>query len=230
MRILVVGEGPTDCGRYKDNQWVDGPVQIYLRRLLPSADVITIDKNHIRRDRKSNSRQQRSIRGLKWHSIKAYYAAEIAKEQSCDCVAVYVDADKPEDNPKAEHSCRQRYQNIKQQIIDGLSAAHVEKQIAIVPLKMIESWMLGDPNAFPPIYQCQPNNRWFKKPELLWGDKSDPQSDYPKCVLNRVLKECHTTACQDEFVKIAKAQNLDTVKERCPISFSDFAAQVKTLL
>lgn len=23
MRILVVGEGPTDCGRYKDNQWVD---------------------------------------------------------------------------------------------------------------------------------------------------------------------------------------------------------------
>ena len=68
------------------------------------------------------------------------------------------------------------------------------------------------------------------KPELLWGDKSDPQSDYPKCVLNRVLKECHTTACQDEFVKIAKAQNLDTVKERCPISFSDFAVQVKTLL
>ena len=45
MRILVVGEGPTDCGRYKDNQWVDGPVQIYLRRLLPSADVMLMQIN-----------------------------------------------------------------------------------------------------------------------------------------------------------------------------------------
>lgn len=67
------------------------------------------------------------------------------------------------------------------------------------------------------------------------GDERDPDSDYPKCYLNRILKQVASDtgknlANRENFIEIAGRQDLDKVKKVCNRSFDRFSEEYVKLL
>jgi hypothetical protein len=58
------------------------------------------------------------------------------------------------------------------------------------------------------------------KPEEVWGDKRNPASDYPKCIMKRLLRR---DATADDFAAVAARSRVDRVRSTCPQSFAPFA-------
>lgn len=237
MKILLTGEGPTDCGKgtytkEAQSNWEDGPVQVYIRKVYPDAEIVTVDKYTLRdlSAQRKTRHTRAAMRLLQGHGEKAFFVAQIASEQRFDVAAMYVDSDKSAGAaPKDEGACRKRYKLIRDQVLEGLAQGGAEKPLAIVPMKMIECWILGDPDAFLKVFGISPTASLLKNPELIWGDVRDPNSDYPKHRLERVLKECHAERSQDIYVLIAQASEIKALCKNCPISFADFIEQLEAL-
>ncbi len=225
MKIFLVGEGPTDCGWEDNGIWEDGPVQVYLRRLMNEVEILTVHKSQIR-DMRKKKRQRRIIGKLKGHSVNAFFIAQAALDNECDCAAMYVDGD---ESSKDFHTCQVRYDSLKEEILAGLQIFTNIQALAIIPMKMIESWMLGDSEAFLCLYKKKLDYKYFRNPELIWGNSSDTTSDFPKNKLARALSECNAEPTRAEFSKIAAVQSIDELRRTCPISFEDFHTQVMQL-
>lgn len=175
---------------------------------------------------RKNKRQRRTMHKLKGHSENAFFIAQAAVDQGCDCAAMYVDGD---ESSKTPHVCQKTYNSRKADILYGMQISSNIRALAIIPMKMIESWMLGDKDAFLHLYKKELDHKYFRDPELMWGDSSDPDSDFPKNKLKRVLSECDADSNREEFRKIAYTQRIDELCRTCPISFGDFYAQVTSL-
>lgn len=237
MRMFLTGEGPTDCGREQfdrrtaQNIWQDGPVQIYIRKINPTIQIDTYGKHRLRdaSSTRKTRRNQRSIRGLEGHGEKAFFVAQLATEMGYDIAAMYVDADKSSGSTQKDSaSCQKRYDLVKGQVLTGLQRGGAARPVAIVPMKMIECWILGDRNAFVDVFGMAPDQKLFRSPELLWGNEHDSNSDYPKNYLSRILETCGVHSSQAIFVSIADAAAIETLCKTCPISFADFVAQLST--
>ena len=63
---------------------------------------------------------------------------------------------------------------------------------------------------------------YSRVPELIWGEKSNPDSDYPKNYIRRVLEQYHEEPGREVFVNIAQETSIGILKEKCPISFAKF--------
>ena len=239
MRMFLTGEGPTDCGRSNFDEkkgqfiWEEGPVQVYIHKAAPDLQIDTFDKHQINNlsATRKNRYNRRSMQGLSGHREKAFFIAKIAAEQGYNIIAMYVDADKSTGSTQKNHAaCQKRYDLVKGEVLDGLQRGGAAKPLPIVPMKMIECWILGDRNAFIGIYGRATDPAQFKNPELLWGSEDNPQSDYPKNRLDRILVQCGGIRSQETFVSIAEKSDLQTVCETCPISFADFIGQLKALI
>ena len=233
MKMFLTGEGPTDCGRQvydkKTGQyeWEDGPVQVYIRRIAPDLQIDTYGK-HLERKTKRN---KRSMQGLSGHGLKAFFVAQLAAEKGYDITAMYVDADKDSGSTQKDTaSCQRRYNHVKEDVLAGLTRGGASRPLAIVPMKMIECWILGDQNAFIRVFGKAPDPAQFKNPEFIWGNEDDPKSDYPKNRLARILAQYGSESSQDTFVMIAEASDLQMMRQTCPISFSDFIDQLKAYI
>lgn len=236
MRMFLIGEGPTDCGKLdyskKENHgWIDGPVQIYIHKAAPELQIDTYDKSKLKSSERKTHRNRRSIQDLDGHGEKAFFIAQLAAEEGYDITAMYVDADKTSGSTqKNSSSCQRRYDLVKEDVLAGLKRGGASRPLAIVPMKMIECWILGDRNAFIRVYGEAPDPAQFKNPELLWGKEDDPKSDYPKNRLTRILAQCHDTRSQDSYVRIAEESELQTMCQSCPISFADFISQLSAYI
>lgn len=237
MKMFLTGEGPTDCGRSRFDKkssqfvWEDGPVQVYIRKIIPDLQIDTFGKAELRdlSATRKTKRNQRSTQDLEGHGQRAFYIAQLATEKGYDITAMYSDADKTSGSTQKDTtSCQKRFSLISGQILAGLQRGGASKPLAIVPMKMIECWILGDRKAFVEVFGSAPKQAQFKNPELLWGDEHDPESDYPKNRLARILKECGGESSQDTFVTIANASDIATLCKSCPISFADFFSQLDT--
>lgn len=241
MKLLLTGEGPTDCGKldYETQVWKDGPVQEYLRKIAQqlgcSIEILTVEKEKIAEHRKKK-RQTAALKGLQGHAKKAFFVMQAAIENDCAAAAMYVDSDKSsgERAPKTQHECEKRYNELKGEILSGLRAGAGRESvapIAVIPVKMIECWMLGDKGAFERYFgedkvRRLGNRDDFVHPELIWGEKDDPASDYPKNKLGRILSRYGETNGQEIFVALAENADISAMRTNCPISFGDFFRQV----
>lgn len=237
MKILLTGEGSTDCGQEKRTStgpiWEDGPVQIFLNKIADECsapiEIMTISKTKIAEYR-SVKRQRRAVSGLSGHGIKAFYVAQAAADQDCDVAALYADADTPRGiSPKDKHQCKAWYDEVKRNMICGFSRGTISAAIAIIPMKMIECWLLGDSQTFTALWGRDFDPKYFRSPELIWGAKDDPSSDYPKNKLHRALAECNEEPNRETYCKIADASDISQLVESCPISFGDFYKQCYAL-
>lgn len=242
MKIVVMGEGKTDVG-YRDtyNHFVEGPVCVLLKRILKEHDVpvefVFLEKAD--RKRQSTPRLQRSLKKLKGHGLYSYWEKLQAVEQSADAVLFYSDADKESgENNKDSKICEKRFEDVKSGIVSGFDFCSSKEfnqifSISAVAVKMIESWLMADPNAFEVAFGKSKNKKidklFPKKPELEWGAKEDKNSNYPKNQMDRLLACYNETANCESFCQIAENLSLDVAKEKCPISFDDFYQQVNTL-
>lgn len=240
MRILILGEGPTDVGQqdYQTGRFIEGPIPIMIRRILNEPVAMELlDKSD--RKKLKGKHFQRSIRGLSGHGPCSLWAKMKASEQSFDAIVFYSDSDREDgSDPRNEVACRKRFEKVKSNIEEGFRRAQRFEvlDLAIVPVKMIESWLMADPKAFSIAFGSarrirgkQTKNIFPKTPELEWGDKYDTSSNYPKCQLNRILSCYGEEANQDTFVRLADAVDFEVLQEKCPISFKVFYRELKAL-
>jgi hypothetical protein len=90
---------------------------------------------------------------------------------------------------------------------------------------MIESWLLADENAYPSI----PNNPQLpSKPEEIWGQKDDPNSNHPYNYFVRVLSQFGLSDDRGTYARTAEKSGVDVLKRRCSESFGQFYADMQT--
>ncbi len=233
IKFLLQGEGPTDCGTvdYNTGKLLEGPIPVYLRKILPEADIEVTS-----RDIKKRPRAQRSLKGLNGHGPRAFFLGLEAVDGKFDAAALYIDADKSQAaDARKEHECQKRYNDIKTEIMEGFSRIREQslQYVVIIPMKMIESWMMGDPEAFDKAFQVKGRGKknfgkkdFPTKPELDWGAKEDVNGNYPKHRLARILEHYQKAPCREVFYEIAMHSDIETLCETCPISFKDFRDQL----
>lgn len=228
-RVLLCGEGPTDYGNpeYGTNRWEEGPVQPIIRKTASTLFIFEhVEKNEVKR-----LRIQRGPRG--GHGIKAYKLSVIAKKRKIDRVICYVDADKLSGKGNKETAARESFLRVYTDIKNGFNDFNERfgsrngrkiQGIPMVPLRMIESWLLSDKNAFFKCFGKYPSNPPLpSKPELIWGGKDDPKSNYPKNLMKRVLNQYQGKENnRATFFEIAKRIDIETLRKKCPISFEPF--------
>ena len=95
-------------------------------------------------------------------------------------------------------------------------------------MKMIESWMLADPQSFVRAFGGKTPNL-PSAPELIWGDERDKNSDHPKNVLSRVLAAYRKESNLDTYKALATELNFEIAQKKCLISFKDFYQQMSTV-
>lgn len=149
-----------------------------------------------------------------------------ADQGDIDNIVCYVDADRKHGSGKSRLESQKRLQEVYNQISNGFqqfSQERSQNSIPMVPLKMIESWLLADDQAFTQCFGKQPTNPSLPgQPELIWGDENKPASDHPKNYLKRVLGQYNQEANKDTFKSIAEEIDIDTLRARCPLSFELF--------
>ncbi len=240
IKLLLQGEGPTDCGaiEYGTGNFLEGPIPIYIRKVLSDCTMELLP-----REMRNRFKYQRSVRGLQGHGVRAFLLAAETIERNADVAVLYVDADKaPAADATEEHLCKKRYAALKEEIMEGFRRPQKAIQcVAIIPMKMIESWMMGDPAAFEKAFgkpvgkekkkgkEKQNKNIFPSKPELEWGAKDDSDGNYPKHRLQRILTLYQKEACREVFCEIANHSDIETLCKSCPISFRDFCGQLRAL-
>ena len=127
----------------------------------------------------------------------------------------YVDSDSTESKDFNE-----KYNDIMNAYIE---LDREEDSIPIIPVTMIESWILADEEAYYLTFGKYPEKvKLPKKPESIWGNKEEPKSDYPKRYLERVLEQFDKKSCREIFCEIAENSDIETLRKKCPLSFGRF--------
>ena len=161
---------------------------------------------------------------------------QFANSEEADAAIYYSDSDRVSGSDARKASvCQKRYDDLKGEIFKGFDAADIQGKtfvcsgVAAIPVKMIESWLLADKNAFDMAFGVRTCKNFPKYPELEWGDIDDINSNYPKNKMDRILECYHQMACQETFCAVAQVEELETIQSKCPISFADFYRQVSKL-
>lgn len=232
-KVLLCGEGPTDYGnpKYGSNEWEEGPVQSIIRKSV-NGDIEFAYAS--KEDVKGKRIQRRTGVKVIGHGAKSFKLCMIAEDRGdIDNIVCYVDADREHGSGKSELESKKRLQEVYSQISNGFqqfSDARSQSSIPMVPLKMIESWLLADEHAFAQCFGKPPANPSLPgQPELIWGNENDPTSDHPKNYLKRVLEQYNHQGNRETFKSIAEEIEIDVLRRRCPMSFDLFYRDVKAI-
>lgn len=96
--------------------------------------------------------------------------------------------------------------------------------IPMIPLKMIECWMLADEGSHKKLFGLK-NPGLAENPELIWGEIKDPSGNYPQRFIRRVLEKVKggKAVCdRNTYFGIAEATFAEVLCERCNIIFPKF--------
>jgi len=238
IKVALAGEGKTDHGEQVwdglsgNHLFNAGACQPLIRSCAEglTLDFIVIPKHRWSGYFTYNRKRKPSRKSLPGHAMKAYVCCEIASGENCSVVAVFVDGDKhcrnEHQKTKAPHVVKKRVTEIREELKTGFNHSPKKddiKTIRMVPMRMIECWLMADAGAFGKITGTNPTTQLKgKNLECLWGDKRDPDSDYPKNVLNRLLEGTRYSANRETYRLIAEEINIETLAEQCPISAKPF--------
>ena len=247
MTFFFTGEGPTDYGRqaFGSETWQEGAAMYIFRKTAASlglehVDIVPIDKKsyaqvHLQR-------LPHTIKGRGQTCYKFLMYLQLHKSHTSDekqqPAVFYCDIDKlPGAKNASETVCKRHYQD-ETEHINAAIKCFARPCIAMMPLKMIENWLLSDKAAFQKAFDTTACPALPPKPELIWGDDEEPISNYPKHFMDRVLapllhcncKQGEVSGHTELFVDIAQNTDIQTLKEKCPISFVPFYDSLKQLL
>lgn len=229
IKLVVYGEGPDDYG-WKDEKgkWKPGSVINFLQKCAKDMeiklDVCYMEKALI--DGKSKIKLARHLRKVEGKGIPARRFSVYAASKGYTAGIFYCDTDKaPDGSQKDERNCRKHFEKIYSDVKQGLELpdSNTWKGIPMISMKMIESWLLSDQEAYKKCFGKEPSKvKLPPKPELIWGEKNSPSSDYPKNYMKRVLGQYHEEGNRDNYANIAEETSINVLKEKCPISFAKF--------
>ena len=235
--IAVTGEGPTDYGHLifdKKNgpQWEWGPVLDLLENCMKDYVIEgRPDFRQVRKEELKDVKLLRSDRGLKGLAVPARKFKKYCCGQKIERGIFYADADAKDGSAKTAPEAKKYYREVYQAAASGLEMGEEKTFIPMIPLKMIENWLLADEDAFEYVFGKKP--KLPQKPELIWGDKRDPDSDYPKNLLERVLRDVsddQNDSCRETFCRLAKAADVSVLRTKCKISFERFYQDFREML
>jgi len=148
------------------------------------------------------------------HKKRIKALADHAEKNGVSFIAYHNDADK-------EYS--KTYGEIKSEF-EKLRNFHC---LAIVPKEMIESWLLSDESAYPSMPE---NPKLPYKPEEIWGQINDKNSNHPYNYFVRVITQFKWSDNRDTYSHIAENTNIDVLKQRCPLSFGQFYTDMQSFV
>jgi hypothetical protein len=234
-KVLLCGEGPTDYGnrKYGSTEWEEGSLQPIIRKSFQGKDVnfCYATKSEV----KSITIQSRTSAKLKGYGVKSFKLCEIARRrENINNIICYVDGDRDPGSRNSELAARKRVQEINDDIKNGFNQFSEDRSrssIPMVPCKMIESWLLADNEVFQKCFGSVPISPALPQhPELIWGAKDDPGSDYPKHYLKRVLDQYYLQPNREIFKIIAENIDIGVLRNKCPISFERFYTDIQAII
>jgi hypothetical protein len=170
-------------------------------------DIQWIKKSNLKKERLHRKMNE----SISAHSKRIKALAIISERNGVKHIAYHNDADK---------KYNETYSEIKVEF-DKLSKFH---SIAIIPKEMIESWLLSDDGAYP----SKPKNpKLPSKPEEIWGQRSNLNSNHPYNYFVRVLAQFKLPDNRDTYFHIAENTDIEILKRRCPISFGQFFTDMR---
>jgi hypothetical protein len=180
-----------------------------------AADTLEMDIHWIKKsDLKKVIIHRKKNVAISAHSKRIKSLAFVAEKDGVNFIAYHSDADK---------KYSETYGEIKAEF-DKLSNFHCA---AIVPKEMTESWLLADDGAYPSMPE---NPKLPPKPEEIWGQKNDTNSNHPYNYFVRVLFQFKLSDDRDTYARIAENTNIEILKRRCPISFGQFCTDMQSFV
>jgi len=242
LKIGLIGEGANDVGIADDcGGWRFGTMSDYLEQLFGSEfDLEFIPINITKKETKilemSKGRIPRSLGG-RYSKIQFTGAAKKLKyflihyqRVDFDLLVFFSDTNKKQGEKPSQIEAKKQYKEKRSHIEEGFTV--VEKHlnlhcILMMPLRILECWLLGDVEGFEGI-TCSPQKPQLpKKPEFIWGDVHNPESNYPKHYLRRILENCDFESKTDVFKDIVNHNNIDNLRKNCPNSFEQFYQDIE---
>jgi hypothetical protein len=215
MKIVICCEGPTDVG----------PLTALIRKCSP-LNNLDIDckihdelkgKNLLKiRLSKKNRQDNKRINRVAF-IMRSFQFATLSK---CKHIGLHQDS--------GHQDFKEVYQGIHKDFNAVLPGSI--KRLAIVPKEMIESWLLADVTAINSLGDGTIHVDQSPNPETLWGNKDDPESNYPKNYLKRNLEKLGVEFSNDTYARIAENTNIEILKRRCPISFGQFCTDMQSFI
>jgi len=228
MRIAVTGEGPTDYGRhdFRTGNWEWGPVAAYIHNIANSEGK-SVELTPIKREEiKELKLQGRSTKGLTGKAISARKFAVLMQKESCDAGIYFCDSDRETGSNNSNVKATQKhYDEVYDQVKVGLEPVNA---IPMIAMRMIECWIMSDKKALEKVFGIKLKENVIPTyPEMIWGDKHNPNSNYPKHYFNRMIRQSdkrHKDYENDapSFCEIAEASDVSTLRKKCSYSYERF--------
>jgi hypothetical protein len=226
IRILLCGEGPHDFGRIDpssgdDRAVVDGWLQALVRRFVggqlafhikPRKELILFPKD-------GDARKFRPLPA--GHGRLALVSKLLAITSRYNAVIFMADADTSD-----VREWRRKYRDIR----DGF--ARIDSSctaITCLPKSASESWFLADEGAWQGLGLTE-KKVLPRDPEEIWGDKHDPDSNYPHRFFARICGKAGVRDDRATRVDMATNSSLAVIEVKCPISFAPFHKQLTELV
>lgn len=236
MKIAISGEGNTDYGKrdYRTGEWLPGPAIVYAENIAKEqgidVELAPIEKEDVKKVRL----QRRSTKEVSGRGIPARKFMILVRQSDYDAGIFYCDADKETGIKSSNISAVDKYyESVYEEVKIGLDS---DKAIPMIPLSMIECWLLGDKDALGQVFDVVISQHEMPvKPEYIWGTKTNPDSNYPKNYFVRLIRSldkryCTYESCQEDFNKIASCSEISTLRETCPLSYERFYTDFVDLL
>ena len=235
IKISIAGEGPTDCGTKEwDGTLHEGPVITFIRRIAADADCefTLFTRSELRNMRKPG--YQRRLKELDKQQIQALFLADRAADDEFDLAVFFSDSDNPGHGRNTDdHACRKNYDELKVRLMHALelgTQGRPLKVLAVIAVKMIESWIMSDPESFKELWGNGQRVDFPAHPELEWGDRNDPESNFPKNRLDCIMSAFNQESGPDTYNMIAEISDLEEIAAKCPIGFRTFKTELETIL
>lgn len=238
LKIALIGEGKNDVGVAGRLDWKEGTVQAYVRRFLGEDYLLeftplAVSKEETRNEKglKGGRYRKYQIRGVAkklWRFVKKY-----GKNSDFDLLIFFSDTDKSTGTRASEKEALKKYNDVVSNIETGgnliTDVMPDIKFIPMIPLRILECWLLGDAAGFQNL-GCQTKSKTLPpKPEFVWGSRSNPNSNYPKNYLKRVLENCNLNNDTETFCALVENQDFESLSQTCPISFRPFFDEMVSL-
>ncbi|MDM8560337.1 DUF4276 family protein [Thiotrichales bacterium HSG14] len=239
LKIGLMGEGANDVGITDGyGGWRFGIMSDYLEQLLGSEfDLefmpIEISKGEAKAIRTTRSGSYSKIQFKGPAKKLMYFLMHYQKQKiDFDVLVFFSDTDKTQGEKASEKEAKKQYKERRNYIEEGFAV--VEKHfnlhcILMMPIRILECWLLGDIKGFESIGCFPQKPKLPKKPEFIWGDIHNPESNYPKHYLKRILKNCNSESNTKVFKSIVRHNDIDNLRKNCPNSFEQFYQDTEEL-
>lgn len=219
IKVLILGEGPTDVGTDDGaGGWLKGCIMCLLEKVNDSIDIEFFPAKKRSLPTTLPRIKDKKFEGHGKNVQKLIIYSKLNKTD-CDVVVYFGDTDKESGSKNTLAQVRKASKTAYDQAYEAFEYFN-EIGIAIIPLRMLESWLLADENAFDVTFGK--NLKLPRFPELLWGDKRDPNSNHPKRFFEKKLQEAGVNSSRENYCDLMQNMNLEVLSQKCPISFGPF--------